>query len=61
MALTSCIELQPHTGPVLRALGYRLLRDADGTFVFVLAPAPLSMVNLVECISNVVPGSGTLE
>jgi hypothetical protein len=54
MALTSCIELQPHTGPVLRAL-------ADGTYVFVRAPAPLSMVNLVECISNVVPGPGTLE
>ena len=52
-----------HTGPVLRALGYRLLHDGDGTYVFVLAPAsdPLSMVNLVECISNVVPGHGALE
>jgi len=52
-----------HTGPVLRALRYRLLREADGTYVFVLAPAndPLSMVNHVECISNVVPGPGTWE
>jgi hypothetical protein len=52
-----------HAGPVLRALGYRLLRDADGTYVFVLAPAndPITTVNLVECISNVAPGHGTLE